>query len=65
MQEFIVKKRKYISLPERYRKQLREEFNVTSESIRLALDFITNGDRPEAIRARALEMGGFVATKAV
>lgn len=65
MQEFVVRKRKYITLPERYRKQLREEFGVTSESVRLALDYMTNGERPEAIRARALEMGGFISTKAV
>lgn len=65
MQEFIVKKRKYITLPDRYRKQLIEEFGVTSECIRLALSFRTDGPQPEAIRARALEMNGFIAYKAV
>lgn len=65
MQEFVVRKRKYIALPNRYRKQLEKEFDVTNECVRLALHFKTDGEQPEAIRARALEMQGFIAYKAV
>lgn len=63
--EFIVRKRKYISLPKRYLSELQKEFGVTSECVRLALNFKTDGEQPEAIRARALEMNGFVTFKAV
>ena len=65
MQEFRVRKRRYIALPARYLKVICEEFDVTGECVRLALSFRTDGDQPEAIRARALEMGGFIAYKAV
>lgn len=65
MQEFIVRKLKYIALPKRLLPILYNEFGVTSETVRLALEFKTNGDQPEAIRAKALEMGGFIAVKAV
>lgn len=65
MQNFIVRKRKYISLPDRYKKLLIEEFGVTRECVRLALSFRTEGEQPEAIRERAMQMNGFIAYKAV
>lgn len=65
VQEFRVKKKKYIALPDRYKKQLVEEFGVTSECVRLALNFTTDGEQPEAIRARAMQMNGFISFKAV
>lgn len=64
-QEFRVKKRKYLSLPDRYKKLLTQEFGVSSESVRLALSFRTEGEQPEAIRERAKQMGAFIAYKAV
>jgi hypothetical protein len=42
-----------------------EEFGVTGECVRLALTFRTDSDQAEAIRTRALEMGGFISYKAV
>ena len=65
MQEFRIKKRKYIALPARYSKLLVQEFGVTSECIRMALNFLADTDQAEAIRVRAIEMGGFIAYKAV
>lgn len=64
-QEFRVKKRKYIALPDRYKKQIVQEFGVSSESVRLALSFRTEGEQPEKIRERAMQMGAFIAYKAV
>lgn len=64
-QEFRVGKQKYISLPDRYTKQLAEQFGVTRECVRQALHFNTNSAQAEAIRVRALEMQGFVTYKAV
>ena len=65
VQEFRVKKKRYIALPDRYKKQLADEFGVTSECVRLALNFTTDGEQPEAIRARAMQMNGFISFKAV
>ena len=65
MQEYKVTKVKYISLPARYLEDLRKEFNVSSECVRLALNYKTYGEQPEAIRARAKEMNGFDAYKAM
>ena len=63
--EYVVRKRKYIALPKKYQKEIEGEFGVTSECVRLALNFSTDGDQPEAIRARAIEMNGFITFKAV
>lgn len=63
--EYVVRKRKYIALPKKYQRELEGEFGVTRECVRLALNFSTDGDQPEAIRARALEMNGFITFKAV
>lgn len=65
MQQFRVGKKKYISLPNRYRKQLADEFGVTSECVRQALHFSSDSEQAEAIRVRAIEMQGFVTYKAV
>lgn len=65
MQEFRVVKKKFISLPNRYRKQLTQEFGVTSECVRQALHFISDSEQAEAIRARAIAMQGFITYKAV
>lgn len=65
MQQFRVVKKKFISLPKRYRKQLVEEFGVTGECVRQALHFSSDSEQAEAIRARALAMQGFITYKAV
>lgn len=65
MQQFRVVKKKFISLPNRYRKQLSEEFGVTSECVRQALHFSSDSEQAEAIRARAIAMQGFITYKAV
>lgn len=65
MQQFKVKKKKYIALPTRYNKLLIQEFGVTSECVRQALIFASDSEQAEAIRVRALAMGGFIAFKAV
>ena len=61
----MVRKRKYIALPKKYQKEIEGEFGVTSECVRLALNFSTDSEQSEAIRARAIEMNGFITFKAV
>lgn len=65
MQKFRVKKKKYITIPDRLKRELITEFGVTSECVRMALNFGTDSEQAEAIRVRAIEMGGFIAYKAV
>ena len=65
MQDFKVKRKKYITVPDRVRKALIAEFDVTRECVRLALNYKTDGIQPEAIRERAIAMGGFESFKAV
>lgn len=65
MQKYKIKKRRYIAVPARCKAILADEFKATKECIRVALDFKTDSDQAEAIRARALQMGGFIAYKAV
>lgn len=63
--EYVVRKRKYIALPKKYQKEIESEFGVTRECVRLALNFSTDSEQSEAIRARAIAMNGFITFKAV
>lgn len=63
--KFRIKKRRYIAIPPKCKELLADEFKATKASVRLALDFKTDSDQAEAIRARAIEMGGFISYKAV
>ena len=63
--KFRIKKRRYIAIPPKCKELLADEFKATKASVRLALDFKVDSPQAEAIRARALEMGGFIAYKAV
>jgi DNA-binding transcriptional regulator/RsmH inhibitor MraZ len=63
--DYSVRKKRYITLPAKYQKELQKEFDCTTECIRQALNFMSDSEQAEMIRARALEMNGFVAYKAV
>lgn len=63
--DYSVRKKRYITLPKKYQRELQAEFQVTSECVRMALNYMTDSEQAEAIRTRALEMNGFVAFKAV
>lgn len=63
--DYSVRKKRYITLPKKYKRELEEEFGVTRESVRQALNYISDSEQAEAIRTRALEMNGFVTFKAV
>lgn len=60
-----IKKRRYIAIPPKCKELLADEFKATKASVRLALDFKVDSPQAEAIRTRALEMGGFISYKAV
>ena len=54
----IARKRKVINTHPSVRHQMAAEFRVTYETVSKACKFLTEGDQPEAIRKRALELGG-------
>lgn len=61
----VARKQKVISTHPSVRHQLAAEFGLTYETVSKACKFLTFGDRPDAIRQRALELGGRVELKTV
>lgn len=52
--------RTYIRVSDSLRRELVDRFEVSRTSIWSALNYLTNGDRPEAIRQYALSHGGSI-----
>lgn len=55
--------RTYIRVPDSLRKELASRFKVSRTSVWSALNYLTNGDRPESIRQYALANGGSIEEK--
>lgn len=56
----VARKRKQISTHPSVRHQLAAEFGLTYETVSKACKYLTEGDQPDAIRQRALDLGGKV-----
>lgn len=56
----VARKRKVINTHPSVRHQMAAEFRVTYETVSKACKYLTEGEQPDAIRARALELGGKV-----
>lgn len=54
----VAKKKKYISLPPELKRQIAADLGCCVEVVDNALNYKTEGDRPEEIRRIAKEMGG-------
>lgn len=52
--------RTYIRVPDALRKELIAKFGVSRPTVWSALNYLTAGDRPEAIRQYALQHGGSI-----
>lgn len=52
--------RTYIRVPDALRKELISKFGVSRPTVWSALNYLTAGDRPEAIRQYALQHGGSI-----
>ncbi|MBQ7899330.1 MAG: hypothetical protein IJ307_05700 [Bacteroidales bacterium] len=50
--------KKVIRVSVTVRDKIMEKYNVTRQAVWLALNFVTRGARPDAIRKDALDMGG-------
>ena len=61
----IPKKRKYISLPPEYKREIAADLGCSIDTIDNALNYRSEGDQPDRIRKRAKEMGGVDAVKTI
>lgn len=61
----VPKKKKYLSLPPEYKKQIAKSLSCSIDTVDNALNYHTEGDQPELIRKRAREMGAVEATKTI
>lgn len=59
------KKKKYLSLPPEYKKQITKELGCSMDTVDNALNYHTEGEQPELIRKKAQDMGAVEAIKTV
>ena len=61
----VPKRKKFISLPPEYKREIAADFGCIIDTIDNALNYRTEGDLAERIRKRAKEMGGVEAIKII